>query len=114
MNTVEVTDANYILYFGGGILAVVLLTGIVVGISSIIWAWNNRSTGKTLEAKQLHFAAATLTGLGLIFVLSMAMNLWGGAEGQDVFEACKTIIPPIITLILGYYFGKEKPNQPNP
>ena len=102
-------EETYILYFAAGILAVVLLGGITVGISSVIWSWNNRGAGKTPETKKLHFAAATLTGLGLIFVLSMAMNLWGGDKGVTVFEACKTIVPPIITLILGYYFGQEKP-----
>lgn len=26
---------------------------------------------------------------------------------SGVFEACKTILPPIATLVIGYYFGKS-------
>jgi len=102
-----------VLVFAAGLLAVVALGGLTVFASSVIWAWrqNPEEEKKLLEHKQLHFAAATLTGLGLIFVLAMAMHYWGHPEKQsakDIFDACKTIIPPIITLILGYYFGKEK------
>lgn len=61
------------------------------------------------ETSQLHFAAATLTGLGLIFLFSMVMYQWSSQpndRAKEIFDACKTIIPPIATLVLGYYFGK--------
>jgi hypothetical protein len=61
------------------------------------------------ETSQLHFAAATLTGLGLIFLFSMVMYQWStqpNDRAKEIFDACKTIIPPIATLVLGYYFGK--------
>jgi hypothetical protein len=80
-------------------------------VGPIIWHWRNPNKGEgILEAKQLHFAAVTLTGLGLLFALSMAMYYWGGDKStapQQIFDACKTIIPPIVTLILGYYFGSK-------
>lgn len=116
-------NTQNIMIFAAGILAVVVLAGIFIGVSSVLWQRNQRRSaatpdaefGHSLAAKQLHFAAATLTGLGLIFVLSMAMYLWGGEKGTAIFEACKTIIPPIITLILGYYFGKEpRPSVKSP
>jgi Na+/H+ antiporter NhaA len=104
-------DSHSILVFAAGILAVVLLAGIIVGVTAIIWARNSsRASGgsQDLDPKQLHFAAAILTGLGLIFSLSMAMLVWGGERGKEVFDACKTAIPPIVTLVLGYYFGRER------
>lgn len=93
-----------------GLFWLVVLVGIIIGLSSTIWAWQHgRTGGFTFEAKQLHFAAVTLTGIGLLFALSMAMYFFGGesSPGKNIFEACKTILPPIITLILGFYFGRE-------
>ena len=63
--------------------------------------------------QKLLFAAGVLTGLALLFAFSITVYVWGpssaanGAEppGKVVFDACVKIIPPIITLVLGYYFG---------
>ncbi|MCG9889970.1 MAG: hypothetical protein MH252_02700 [Thermosynechococcaceae cyanobacterium MS004] len=67
------------------------------------------------EFQRLAFAAVILTGLGLVFLQSMAMYYWassGQAEAaKSIFETCKTVIPPIITLVLGYYFGKSDQHQ---
>jgi NADH:ubiquinone oxidoreductase subunit 6 (subunit J) len=67
------------------------------------------------EFQRLAFAAVILTGLGLVFLQSMAMYYWASPEQKEaaksIFETCKTVIPPIITLVLGYYFGKSEQNQ---
>jgi hypothetical protein len=94
--------------FAIGVLAVLGVAALIILISTLL-RW--RDQGNSLEISQLRFAAVTLTGLGLIFMLSMAMYHWSGEEGDNVrarsiFDACKTIIPPIATLVLGYYFGK--------
>lgn len=51
------------------------------------------------------FAKKILLALGILFFLG------GLAEcivpNSQVFEACKTILPPIATLVIGYYFGKS-------
>ncbi|OFA04250.1 hypothetical protein DUGA2_25220 [Duganella sp. HH101] len=26
---------------------------------------------------------------------------------KEIFEACKQIIPPVLTLVIGFYFGKK-------
>jgi hypothetical protein len=103
-----------------GVLAVLGVAALIILISTLL-RW--RDQGNSLEISQLRFAAVTLTGLGLIFMLSMAMYHWSGEEGDNVrarsiFDACKTIIPPIATLVLGYYFGKgsnerRPPSDPN-
>ena len=70
----------------------------------------------SFEIRRLYFAACMLTGLGLIFVLSMGMyyfspnidpSLNGESAGQNIFDAVKTVVPPIATLMLGYYFGSS-------
>ncbi len=53
----------------------------------------------------MKFAKAILLGLALLFL--------AGAIGEiirpnsSIFEACKTILPPIATLVIGYYFGQS-------
>ncbi|MEO1123940.1 MAG: hypothetical protein AAFX95_07640 [Cyanobacteria bacterium J06639_16] len=99
---------------------------IVVGIVFVLYF--NRAQGQQADEKarfefqRLSFAAVVLTGLGLIFLESMAMYYWAppnSEAGKAIFETCKTVIPPIITLVLGYYFGKSDQVQsskemPNP
>ena len=102
-------DSHNILVFAAGVLTVVLLAGVIVGVTSILWAWSRAKTGRqALASKQLHFAAATMTGLGLLFSMAMAMNIWGGERGKEVFDACKISIPPIVTFVLGYYFTRDR------
>ena len=39
------------------------------------------------------------------------MHYWSSPNeeaGKNIFETCKTIIPPIITLVIGYYFGQSR------
>lgn len=57
---------------------------------------------RLLLAKWILLAAVILFFLsGLAFLLSPE-------HGAVIFDACKTILPPIVTLILGYYFGESK------
>ncbi len=64
---------------------------------------------------QLYFAAGTLGALAFILIVAMAMYVWGPAaggtetetRGKVVFEAITKIVPPLVTLILGYYFGLQ-------
>lgn len=92
-----------------GILVVAFVAALGILISKVIEVW--RGNGRDPETRQLHFAAFTLSGLGLLFLASMAMFYWsprdGNGSAQQIFDASKTIIPPIVTLVLGYYFGKR-------
>lgn len=105
-------NASNVLTFSGGLL-------FIAGAIAAIVLYSFYMEGKTIakgetpdrSTRQLHFAAVTLTGFGMLFALSMAMYYWGeqgaGAAGKEIFDGCKTVIPPIITLILGYYFGSK-------
>lgn len=43
--------------------------------------------------------------LTILFTLgAIAAIIW---PNSAVFEACRTILPPIATLVIGYYFGKS-------
>ncbi|HEX4966226.1 MAG TPA: hypothetical protein VF173_35790 [Thermoanaerobaculia bacterium] len=60
-----------------------------------------------LEEERFWLAKWLLLGLVVLFVLSAAADLFAGDQGKTVFEACKTIVPPIATLVIGYYFSNN-------
>lgn len=66
------------------------------------------------EINRLHFAAVVMSALGVVFVAGMTFYYLDGRSGgsqtgvgEDIFDTCKTILPPIATLVLGYYFGQS-------
>jgi hypothetical protein len=66
-----------------------------------------------LEKSKMYFAAAVLAFLAFIFMLAAILYGLGpeptasstDAPGKVIFDACVKIIPPMVTLILGFYFG---------
>ncbi len=95
------TPPHDLLYFCGGLLFLALGLG---------WLFmrNPQTEDRAIEAKRIHFAAASGSGLTVVFLVGMGMQLWGGPAGSAVFDACKTVIPPFGTLVLGYYFGQSQ------
>jgi len=83
---------------------------------------NNRSSGKLSDTEEelsdvkgietqtitpkdlLGFAKGILIALAVLFLIGAIIDIYRPAS--IVFEACKTILPPIATLVIGYYFGK--------
>lgn len=65
------------------------------------------------EVRKLFFAAGVLAVLALLLMLSIA--IYGGmgrdnppnTAGKDIFDSMIKVVPPIITLVLGYYFGQQ-------
>lgn len=115
-----------------GFLPFTLLIFAVVG--GMIWLVPRMSRGHQtdseqtrLEVRRLYFAGGAIAALGLVFLEAMGMYYYGcpsmGCDtgkdipGKHIFEACVQVIPPLITLILGYYFGKadgrSKPDHMN-
>lgn len=70
-------------------------------INDIIIASEEEITPKDL----LKFAKLILLWLMIIFILSAICELFYSDSG--IFEVCKTLIPPIATSIIGFYFGKN-------
>ena len=57
--------------------------------------------------KLLSFAQQILMVLVLLMCLACGVLLrWPGSkEAQTLFEQARTILPPMVTLVLGFYFG---------
>ena len=60
-----------------------------------------------MEGEKLKLAKITLLGLAIIFVLSGFAHIITPTRGGIIFETCKSLFPPIATLILGYYFAEK-------
>jgi hypothetical protein len=65
-----------------------------------------------LESSRLYFAAGVLAFLAFIFVFAMLIYAFGGdgattadSPGKVIFDSCVKVLPPIATLIIGFYFG---------
>jgi hypothetical protein len=91
------------------------VTAATTSVVIILIVFGTRSAGvqadtaSAQETRRLYFASCVVTGLGYIFITGMLMSYFGTEKGVALFDGVKTIIPPIITLILGYYFGATKP-----
>lgn len=65
----------------------------------------------SFEMSRLYFAAGTMVVLAWIFILSMIFYFLAPGTSDDagagkvIFETCVKVIPPIATLIIGFYFG---------
>jgi len=53
----------------------------------------------------LVFAKLILFTLSILFVFGGIADMF--KPEIHIFESCKTILPPISTLVIGYYFGKN-------
>ena len=74
------------------------------------------SVGKALELPpqdraRLTIAVNVLGALAFIVILAFLILVAGPdnwlAEARAIFEFVKTIVPPIVTLVIGFYFRNE-------
>lgn len=100
-----------VLVIMGGLFVLAL----AIGVS--LWSFgrgvDRSETARDYERRRLYFAAVVLIGLGFIFIIAMSMYYFApdaqlAGVGKEIFTTCVTVIPPIVTLVLGYYFGKAE------
>lgn len=79
-----------------------------------------RNTGFTeLECHKLYLAFGVLFAVAILLLLSAAFYAFvpppqGAHEhpGKQIFDNFMKVLPPIVTLVLGYYFGSMSPANP--
>lgn len=98
-------DSATLITFCTGLLIVTLAGFALVGVS-MFTSKGSPPHPKDAEPDRIYFAAATLTGLGILFALAVGAQVWVGDAGKSAFDACKVALPPIVTLVIGYYFGR--------
>jgi hypothetical protein len=92
-------------------IVALLSAGVMYGMFSV-------GTFSEFEKSRLYFAAAVLAFLAFIFMLSMIFYAFGPepsngtteSAGKSIFDSCVKVIPPIVTLVIGFYFGAS-PNR---
>src|SRR5437879_301098 len=89
-----------------GLLAFAILLGL-----NVLFLRSREKAAVDYDRRRLSFAAFVLAGLGSLFVLATSMYYFATSDpanrvaaGAKIFETCERVIPPIITLVLGYYF----------
>lgn len=92
---------NVIIFAAGELGVVALMGGLILTLK-----------GRDPEARQLYFGSVVLTSMALVFMLSMAMYYFAPDDAQSqraakIFESVVHIIPPLLTLVIGFYFGKR-------
>jgi hypothetical protein len=98
--------------------AIFVITLIVVSslAGGVAYGMFSVGTFSEFEKSKLYFAAAVLAFLAFIFLLSMIFYAVGPeptvtnieAPGRAIFDACVKVIPPLVTLIIGFYFGASQ------
>ena len=97
-------------------IAILILISVIISlIPKLKNSHKSESEESKLKTRQLYFITGLLGILGLVFLQGMIMYYFSCNEGlcnkdidnpgKVIFEAIVQIIPPLITLILGYYFG---------
>jgi heme/copper-type cytochrome/quinol oxidase subunit 4 len=88
----------------------IITCGAIVIIALCIHIFTKNST--LTDDKVLDFASLFIFGLLIAFLLSMGMYYWADNTntnaGKDIFEGCKAIITPLVSIVIGYYFGKKE------
>jgi len=56
---------------------------------------------KLIAGKQI------LLGLAILFIITECLYIFSPAHGKPLLEICKTVLPPLATLIIAFYF-KDK------
>lgn len=93
----------------------VLAGGVAYGMFAV-------GTMSEFEKSKMYFAASVLAFLAFIFLLAMIFYALGPepsqpsteSSGKTIFDACVKVIPPLVTLIIGFYFGASQNNPSLP
>lgn len=93
----------------------VLAGGVAYGMFAV-------GTMSEFEKSKMYFAASVLAFLAFIFLLAMIFYALGPepshpsteSSGKTIFDACVKVIPPLVTLIIGFYFGASQNNPSSP
>lgn len=98
------------------VISLLVVAGLAGGVA---YGMFSVGTFDDFEKSKLYFAAAVLAFLAFIFLLAMIFYAvgpepkvaGGDAPGKAIFDACVKVIPPLVTLIIGFYFGASQSND---
>jgi len=75
----------------------------------------NAGNQKDISPKdKLNFAKGVLSAIFVLAILAGISRIWANdPAGSDIFNAATTLLLPVVTLVLGFYFGRSDNNGVN-
>ncbi|HKQ53495.1 MAG TPA: hypothetical protein VJT74_14055 [Pyrinomonadaceae bacterium] len=59
------------------------------------------------EREKFQLAKWILLAIAILFASGAGALYRNPTNAKEIFEACKTVLPPIATLVIGYYFSEK-------
>ncbi|MEX8518178.1 MAG: hypothetical protein AB3X44_06655 [Leptothrix sp. (in: b-proteobacteria)] len=98
----SLTSPNNITLALAGVIITVIIAALVI---------HRLPETTDIETKKIRFAAATFTGIMIVFVFA-AILYFGDPEaknaGKEIFEKAITAMTPLVGVIVGYLFGTKQ------
>jgi amino acid permease len=96
---------------------VICMTFLVLRLTDAAKSKTEEASHYLYETRKAFFAAAILVGLGGLFLCGMIFYYFSTDgridKGKDIFDGCKTVIPPLVALVIGYFFGRGQVERPS-
>ena len=97
----------------GALLAGIALFGVLATVGMAAYVILKSSDEVSLEVRKIRFAAATFTGILILFVFTAILYFADrGSTGKDIFEKAVTAMTPLAGVIVGYLFGTRQSTPP--
>lgn len=96
-----------------GILVWIALLGVLFAITLAAIVIQRAGDQVDLETRKIRFAAATFTGLMLLFIFTAVLYFADddSDRGKEIFEKAFTAMSPLAGAIIGYLFGSRTPRS---
>jgi cytochrome bd-type quinol oxidase subunit 2 len=91
------------------LLVYMALVGVIVVIGLGAWVIINTPDTTDQEARKVRFAAATFTGITMLFVFAACLYFAGGKDGpgREIFDKGLGAMFALAGSIVGYLFGSS-------
>jgi cytochrome bd-type quinol oxidase subunit 2 len=92
------------------LLVYMALAGVIVVIGLGAWVIINTPDTTDQEARKVRFAAATFTGITMLFVFAACLYFAGGKDspGKEIFDKGLGAMFALAGSIVGYLFGSSR------
>ena len=91
-------------------LPLVALVGCFISVGVGAWLLSKIPPQPDPEARRVRFAAASMTGIFLVFLFAMSLYASDptGTAGKAIWDGSLNVLPPLGTLVLGFWFGSKQ------
>ncbi len=89
-------------------------TGEIIDLGGIAEEQNAGNPTDISPKDKLKFAQRVLLAIFVLAILAGIARIWASdPAGSDIFNAATTLLLPVVTLVLGFYFGRNDNTDAN-